>query len=54
LSLPDTKVDLLIKLLHQNNGSLSKNKKQKEFDEITDEKLSSIEERFQSIFEKKK
>ncbi len=32
-SLPDTKVDLLIKLLNQNNGKLSKNKRQQEFDE---------------------
>ena len=51
LSLPDTKVDLLIKLLNQNNGSLSKNKRQKEFDDITDEEISSIEENFRSIFE---
>lgn len=51
LSLPDTKVDLLIKLLHQNNGHLSKNKRQKEFDNITDEEVLSIEENFQSIFE---
>jgi len=50
LSLPDTKVDLLIKLLNQNNGKLSKNKRQKEFDDITDEEVSSIEENFQSIF----
>ncbi len=50
-SLPDTKVDLLIKLLNQNNGKLSKNKRQKEFDDITDEEVSSIEENFQSIFE---
>ncbi|MEQ8241588.1 MAG: Fic family protein [Cyclobacteriaceae bacterium] len=51
LSLPDTKVDLLIKMLNQNNGKLSKNKRQKEFDDITDEEVSSIEENFQSIFE---
>jgi len=50
-SLPDTKVDLLIKLLNQNNGSLSKNKRQKEFDDITDEEVLSIEENFRSIFE---
>ena len=50
LSLPDTKVDLLIKLLHRNKGRLSKNKRQKEFDDITDEEISSIEENFQSIF----
>jgi len=52
LSLPDTKVDLLIKLLDQNNGKLSKNKKQKEFDDLTDEEISSIEENFKSIFER--
>lgn len=51
LSLPDTKVDLLIKLLDRNNGKLSKNKRQKEFDNITDEEVSSIEKNFQSIFE---
>jgi len=51
LSLPDTKVDLLIKLLNQNNGKLSKNKRNKEFDDITDEEILSIEENFQSIFE---
>lgn len=49
-SLPDNKVDLLIKLLNKNNGRLSKNKRQKKFDEITDEEVSSIEENFQSIF----
>lgn len=51
LSLPDTKVDLLIKFLDQNNGKLSKNKRQKEFDDFSDEEISSIEENFQSIFE---
>lgn len=50
LSLPDTKVDLLIKLLNQNNGRLSNNKREKEFDNITDEEVSSIEESFRSIF----
>ena len=51
LSLPDTKVDLLIKFLDQNNGQLSKNKGHKDFYEFTDEEVSSIEENFQSIFE---
>ena len=51
LSLPDTNVDLLIKFLDQNNGKLSKNKRQKEFDDFSDEEISSIEENFQSIFE---
>lgn len=51
LSLPNTKVDLLIKLLHQNNGKLSKKKRQYEFDELTDEEVLSIEDNFQFIFE---
>ena len=50
LSLPDTKVDLLIKFLNQNNGKLSKNKRQKEFDELTEEEVLSIEDNFKSIF----
>lgn len=49
-SLPNTKVDLLIKLLNQNSGQLSRNKKQKEFDDFTDEEVLSIEENFQTIF----
>ncbi|MEX1001756.1 MAG: Fic family protein [Crocinitomicaceae bacterium] len=51
VSLPDTKVDLLIKLLNQNNGKLSKGKRQKEFEELTDEEISTIEDNFKAIFE---
>lgn len=51
LSLPNTKVDLLIKLLHQNKGRLSKDKRQKEFDHLSDEDVLSIENNFQSVFE---
>ena len=50
VSLPDTKVDLLIKFLNQNNGKLSKKKRQKEFDELTDKDISRIEEGFLQIF----
>ena len=50
VTLPDTKVDLLIKFLNQNKGKLSNNKRQKEFDELTDAEISSIEENFQIIF----
>lgn len=46
VTLPDTKVDLLIKFLNQNNGKLSKKKRQKEFDELTDEEIESIEESY--------
>ncbi len=51
VTLPDTKVDLMIKFLGQNNGKLSKRKKQKDFDELTDEEISTIEEHYAEIFE---
>ncbi len=44
--LPDNKVDLLIKILIQNNGKLSKRKREKEFDELTDREIVKIEESF--------
>lgn len=53
VSLPDTKVDLLIKLLNSNNGKLSKSKSQKEFEELTSKEISTIEENFQLIFKHK-
>ncbi|MCK5154138.1 MAG: Fic family protein [Spirochaetales bacterium] len=51
LNLPDTRVDLLIKYLNQNNGKLSKRKRQKEFDELTEGEISTIEEHYSEIFE---
>lgn len=50
VTLQDTKVDLLIKFLNQNHGKLSKNKREKEFEELTDEEIKSIEESYSSIF----
>lgn len=51
LSLPDTKVDLLIKVLYQNKGKLSKNKRERVFDDFTDDEISSMEENFHFIFD---
>lgn len=51
LNLPDTRVDLLIKYLNQNNGKLSKRKRQKDFEELTEEEISTIEEHYSEIFE---
>ena len=48
--LPDNKVDLLIKILIQNNGKLSKRKREKEFGELTDREIVQIEESFTEIF----
>jgi len=49
-SLPDTKVDLLIKFLDQNGGKLSKKKKEKHFEELGDQEINIIEESFEEIF----
>lgn len=50
VTLPDTKVDLMIKFLNQNNGKLSKKKRQGFFDELTDKEIVSIEEAYSEIF----
>ena len=50
ITLPDSEVDLLIKLLNQNKGKLSKNKKEKHFKELTKKDVKLIEEAFQEIF----
>ncbi|GMN05517.1 Fic family protein [Croceitalea sp. MTPC5] len=50
VNLPNNKVDLLIKLLNQNNGKLSKNKKEKEFDELSQEEIENVEKIYASIF----
>jgi len=39
----------LIKFLNQNQGKLSKNRRTKEFDELSDEEVNTIEEFFGSI-----
>ena len=52
INLSDTRVDLLIKLLDQNKGKLSKRKRQKDFDELSEEEISTIEEYYAEIFEK--
>ncbi len=49
-NLPNSKVDLLIKLLNQSNGRLSKKKKENHFEELTDEDVAIIEEYYQEIF----
>jgi Fic family protein len=51
-SLANTKVDLMIKLLNQNNGKLSKKKREKEFDDLTENEIVLIEDNFETIFRK--
>ncbi len=50
INLPDTRVDLLIKYLNQNKGKLSKRKRLKDFDELSEKEISIIEEYYAEIF----
>ena len=45
--MPDKMVALLIRFLEQNNGSLSKRAKEKEFDTLTDEEVKEIEDNYE-------
>ena len=48
--MPDKLVDLLINFLSQNNGSLSKRVREKEFNRLTDKEVADIENNFRNIF----
>lgn len=50
VSLPDHKVDLLIKILRQNQGKLFKAKREKFFEELADDEVARIEEIYSQIF----
>lgn len=50
ITLPNTKVDLLIKFLDQNDGILSTKKKRKQFEELEAKEIKIIENAFQGIF----
>lgn len=49
VDMPDRKLDRLIKLLHQNRGTLSKNKREL-FKELTDEELDNLTASFRASF----
>ena len=48
--MPDKMVALLIRFLEQNNGSLSKRGKEKEFSTLTEEEVKEIEAHYQKYF----
>ncbi len=50
VSLPDTRIDLLIKYLDQNSGVLSKKKRQKEFIELDDAEVDALEAHYREVF----
>lgn len=50
IDMPDRRVDLLIRILNQNDGRLSKRALGKEFAALTDEEVRAIENRFEEVF----
>lgn len=50
LTMENTRVDLLIKFMHQNEGRLSKTKREKYFDFLKEEQVKQIEQYYQEIF----
>lgn len=51
VDLPNRKQQLILRLLHQNGGQLSKKKRESEFPELTDAEVTSIEETFNAAFD---
>lgn len=49
--MPDRLVSVLVRFLEQNNGTLSKRAKEKEFAELTDVEIRGIEENYKRIFQ---
>ncbi|MEP6847748.1 MAG: hypothetical protein ABI999_02750 [Acidobacteriota bacterium] len=49
VDMPDRRASLLIRFILQNRGTLSKNKREKEFPELTDEEISSVENAIETI-----
>ena len=50
IDMPDKLVDLLIRFLNQNDGTLSKRARSKEFDALTDGEVEVIENKYEEIF----
>ncbi|MEO5907012.1 MAG: cell filamentation protein Fic, partial [Saprospiraceae bacterium] len=51
VTLPNNRVDLLIKMMQQNQGKLSKSKRDKFFDELSDEEVGQVELLYQQHFD---
>ncbi len=48
--MPDKLVDLLIRILNQNNGKLSKRARDKEFSQLTEAEVQTIERKYDDVF----
>lgn len=51
LDMPDKQVDLLIHFLNQNNGRFSKRARNKEFTQLTNDEVLTIERKYDDIFQ---
>lgn len=51
VDIPDRRASLLIRMILQNRGTLSNNKREKEFPELTNEEILSIESAIRAISE---
>ncbi len=49
VDMPDRRASLLIRFILQNRGTLSKNKREKEFTELTDQEIQSVENAIERI-----
>ncbi|VAW74904.1 Filamentation induced by cAMP protein Fic [hydrothermal vent metagenome] len=50
IDMPDKLVDLLIRFLGQNNGTLSKRARDKEFSKLTEDEVQAIERKYEEVF----
>jgi Fic family protein len=50
IDMPDKLVDLLIRFLGQNNGTLSKRARDKEFSKLTEDEVRTIERKYEEVF----
>ena len=50
IDMPDKLVDLLIRFLSQNGGKLSKRRRVKEFEKLTDKEIQAIEAKYAEVF----
>jgi len=50
IDMPDKLVDLLIRFLGQNNGTLSKRARDKEFRKLTEDEVQAIERKYEEVF----
>jgi hypothetical protein len=53
VDMPNNKIDLMISLLHQNNGKLA-SRKRKLYQELNDDEIEQMEEAYHQIFENRK